>query len=87
LADVYVPLIRPRRAMLQFEPITLSPSITPTIAKDRPQLLPPRVSAADLAEHRSFVHTLGSTVIWRDYFTSIISETGQPPAASCPAGP
>jgi DNA polymerase III subunit epsilon len=67
LAVVYVELTAARQAALQLEPITLAPVIQLAIAKVRRRPLPPRVSAEDRNARREFVHTLGSTAIWRDY--------------------
>jgi DNA polymerase III subunit epsilon len=73
LAAVYVELTTTRQSALQHEPITLAPSNIQAIVRVRRHPLPPRVSVDDRAAHRSFVRTLGSEAIWRDYTPAIMT--------------
>jgi DNA polymerase III subunit epsilon len=68
LAAVYVELTTTRQASLQLEPIATAKVMQLPIAKRRAQPLPPRVTANDRNAHQTFVRTVGSTAIWRDYF-------------------
>ncbi len=69
LAEVYIELIGARQAQLVLSQ-AVAPALTagvPIILRQRPLPLSERVSAADRAEHRRFIATLGDNAIWRDY--------------------
>lgn len=69
LAEVYIELIGARQAqfLLSQEPAAIHVPGEPIVIRARPLPLAPRLSAEELAAHRSFVATLGEAAIWRDY--------------------
>jgi DNA polymerase III subunit epsilon len=70
LAEVYVELIGARQAQLILVDADTGPSTLPTgalVIRVRPQPLPPRLTADELAAHSSFVATLGEAAIWHQY--------------------
>lgn len=71
LAEVYVELIGARQAQLGLAQMALPPRTAGAIivARERPAPLPVRVTAADIAAHRSFIASLGEAAIWRDYIS------------------
>jgi len=79
LAEVYVELIGARQAQLIL--VETAGAIghgrigTP-ITRSRPAPLPDRLSEAERLAHRSFIETLGTQAIWRDYLPA--PSAGQP---------
>ena len=70
LSEVYIELIGARQAALGLE--TIVRDTTQELAgvatiRIRPVPLLPRITIADLDEHRAFVATLGPNAIWLDY--------------------
>jgi DNA polymerase III subunit epsilon len=70
LADVYVELIGARQAQLILSqaPAILAPGEIIAV-RERPALLPIRLTAALQAAHRQFIASLGQNAIWRDYIS------------------
>ena len=70
LAEVYVELIGARQAQLILVDTAGAVGngrIGTLIARTRPAPLPDRLSEAERVAHRSFIETLGTHAIWRDY--------------------
>jgi DNA polymerase III subunit epsilon len=72
LAEVYVELLGERQAALELqsngEQSAQSARRGRLQAKPRPQALPPRISAAGLAEHRRYIEKLGAKAVWLKYW-------------------
>jgi DNA polymerase-3 subunit epsilon len=82
LADVYVELLGERQATLGLaqsaaakESAARRAGAAQRKAQQRPQPLPPRLSAAMEAAHQAFVETLGQNAIWRRFYPQAPSET------------
>ena len=70
LAEVYVELIGARQARLGLAEAASAPSGSGgsrTLVRQRPQPLPPRITADERAAHRQFIATLGDDALWREY--------------------
>jgi DNA polymerase-3 subunit epsilon len=68
LAEVYVELIGARQAQLILSQATPVAALGEAIViRERPVLLPARLTADMQAAHRRFIATLGANAIWRDY--------------------
>ncbi|HEV7277858.1 MAG TPA: DNA polymerase III subunit epsilon [Devosiaceae bacterium] len=70
LAEVYLELIGGRQVALALVAETSAVSIEVnigTVARQRPEPLPPRLDAAQLAAHQAFIETLGADAIWNAY--------------------
>jgi len=70
LAEVYLELIGGRQAQLilvESGQASGPRRVAASAARPRPVLLPPRVSAAEHAEHASFIATLGADALWHAY--------------------
>jgi DNA polymerase-3 subunit epsilon len=69
LAEVYLELIGARQAAfgLVEAAAVVATRGSASVARIRPEPLPPRVSAEEHAAHRGFVATLGSNALWLDY--------------------
>jgi DNA polymerase-3 subunit epsilon len=69
LAEVYIELIGARQAqfILAQTAVPIRVASEPIVLRERPQPLPPRLSADERAAHRRFIATLGDNAIWRDY--------------------
>ena len=70
LAEVYLELIGGRQVALALVAETSTISVDVTVgaaARQRPQPLPPRLDAAQLAAHQAFIATLGPDAIWSGY--------------------
>lgn len=70
LAQVYVELLGERQATLGLAEKGRAQTQARGIAvraKSRPELLPSRLSAADLEAHRAFVATLGPEAVWLNF--------------------
>jgi len=72
LAEVYVELLGERQAALGLQS-TASASAQAarrgkTRAMARPDPLPPRVTADDIARHRTFIEALGAKAVWLKYW-------------------
>ena len=52
--------------MAETSTISIETSIG-TVARERPEPLPPRLDAAQLAAHQAFIETLGPDAIWSSY--------------------
>lgn len=72
LAEVYVELVGGKQAALGFEAVIASVSgaeveamVVETVIVARPNVLPPRLSEAELAAHASLVAGLGDKAIWK----------------------
>jgi len=71
LAEVYVELLGERQANLELGRSVSGIGATvdggAVVAAQRPQPLPPRLTADDVAQHRAFVEKLGESALWRRY--------------------
>jgi DNA polymerase-3 subunit epsilon len=70
LAEVYLELIGGRQATLGLADYVehgINGTNGVAVLRERPIVLPPRVSEDDLAAHRAFVATLGEEAVWRGY--------------------
>ena len=69
LAEVYSELIGARQAqfILAQAAAPIRVANEPIVLRERPALLPPRLSEDERAAHRRFIATLGENAIWRDY--------------------
>lgn len=70
LAEVYLELIGGRQVALALVAETRAVSIEANIgmaARQRPEPLPPRLDATQLAAHQAFIGTLGPDAIWSSY--------------------
>jgi len=70
LAEVYLELIGGRQVALALVAETSVVSVETSVAfraRQRPEPLPSRLDAAQLAAHRAFVETLGPDAIWSAY--------------------
>lgn len=72
LAEVYVELLGERQAALVLQSNGAAAQQTArrgkTQAKPRPDALPPRLSADDVARHRAFIDALGAKAVWLKYW-------------------
>ena len=72
LAEVYVELLGERQAALGLQsngqPTAGSARRGKSVAKQRPQSLPPRLSGNDIADHRAYIDKLGAKAIWLKYW-------------------
>ncbi|MGL4395870.1 MAG: DNA polymerase III subunit epsilon, partial [Hyphomicrobium sp.] len=73
LADVYVELLGERQAALGLQSggragAALSGATSKAVAKQRPQMLPSRVKADDVARHKTFVAEMGAKAIWQKFW-------------------
>jgi len=69
LAEVYVELIDAKQAALVLVEAVETPDSRQGAAagRQRPQPLPPRLTAAEQEAHRAFVEALGGETVWSDY--------------------
>jgi DNA polymerase-3 subunit epsilon len=70
LAEVYLELVGGRQATLGLADYVehgINGINGAAVLRERPTVLPPRVSEDDLAAHRAFVETLGEEAVWRGY--------------------
>ncbi len=70
LAEVYIELIGERQANLGLAVAAYAGEARAAISltvRERPQPLPPRISAEEREAHAAFVATLGDAAIWRKY--------------------
>jgi DNA polymerase-3 subunit epsilon len=71
LAEVYVELLGERQANLELGRSTSPANATgdggTVVAAQRPQPLPSRLTADDVARHQAFVESLGEAALWRRY--------------------
>ncbi|MEQ1652855.1 MAG: DNA polymerase III subunit epsilon [Hyphomicrobium sp.] len=72
LAEIYVELLGERQAALGLQS-SGAQTVTAarrgkTQAKQRPESLPPRVTAAAISEHRAYIEKLGAKAIWLKYW-------------------
>lgn len=72
LAEVYVELLGERQAALILQSTGTASQQTArrgkVQAKPRPEALPSRLSADDVAQHRSFIGALGAKAVWLKYW-------------------
>ncbi len=76
LAEVYLELIEARQAQLGLGSVVTGPRASAAavkIAWVRPAPLPPRITEAERAAHRTFVATLGNAAIWNDYLERAVA--------------
>jgi DNA polymerase III subunit epsilon len=69
LAEIYIELIGARQAQLILAQATapVQAAGEPILLRERPALLPERLSDEARAAHRAFIASLGESAIWRDY--------------------
>ncbi len=69
LAEVYIELLGGRQATfsLSTAPLASATLIAERGVRPRPQALPPRIGAAEIAAHRAYVGALGKSVLWDRY--------------------
>lgn len=69
LAEVYIELLGGRQATfsLSSAPLAAATLIAERGVRTRPQSLPPRIGAAEIAAHRAYVCALGKSVLWDKY--------------------
>lgn len=70
LAEVYVELTGKRQARLELATsgaTVAADRAGPVTTRPRPAPLAPRLSEAEIADHRAFVGSLGSEALWNDY--------------------
>jgi DNA polymerase-3 subunit epsilon len=70
LAEVYLELVGGRQATLGLADYVehgINGTNGAAVLRERPTVLPPRVSEDDLAAHCAFVETLGEEAVWRGY--------------------
>lgn len=70
LAEVYVELLGERQAALglQSSGAQTAARRSKTQAKQRPESLPSRVTAAVLSEHRAYIEKIGAKAVWLKYW-------------------
>ncbi|MDB5501504.1 MAG: polymerase epsilon subunit [Tardiphaga sp.] len=74
LAEIYIDLIGARQSSLilaDAAPAQHTGGINDAPRRQRPVPLLPRVTEADIADHRAFVATLGDKPIWNEFFGSV----------------
>src|SRR5262249_46294036 len=77
LAEVYLELVEGRQAQLGLAVVAaVASGPVAAMARLRPKPLARAVSALERAAHRTFIATLGSSAIWRDYLDPPDAEAG-----------
>lgn len=70
LAEVYAELAGGRQARLGLvKETTAAAAIAASAARIRPAPLPPHLTKSECDAHRKFIGTLGTSAVWRDYFS------------------
>ena len=80
LAEVYIELLGGRQATLSLGAVALDAAMTVDERSVRPRAtpLPPRIDAAEIAAHRSYVAALGKSALWDKYPAAPTSAPGNP---------